>query len=192
MRCMHRHPRAARRRRPDPPPPPPPPPTHTHTHTTHPPTHPPTHRSLRKMVRNEGWVSLYRGVTAPLLGNMVLLVGRGGGGTGSGGEPQGCSACVPGARQCASELAGGAMSARRQCITCVHAQVPSCIADPLCRPPFPLPCAAGHPLPHLLQDPRFPGREGRRKMSSSALLRAGSAERCGQHGGHPSGGLGST
>lgn len=28
---------------------------------------------LRKMVRNEGWVSLYRGVTAPLLGNMVLL-----------------------------------------------------------------------------------------------------------------------
>lgn len=29
--------------------------------------------SLKKMVRNEGWVSLYRGVTAPLLGNMVLL-----------------------------------------------------------------------------------------------------------------------
>ncbi|KAL4431646.1 hypothetical protein ABPG77_001488 [Micractinium sp. CCAP 211/92] len=28
---------------------------------------------LKKMVRNEGWVSLYRGVTAPLLGNMVLL-----------------------------------------------------------------------------------------------------------------------
>ncbi|KAJ9529371.1 hypothetical protein QJQ45_013790 [Haematococcus lacustris] len=28
---------------------------------------------LRKMVKNEGWVSLYRGVTAPLLGNMVLL-----------------------------------------------------------------------------------------------------------------------
>jgi solute carrier family 25 carnitine/acylcarnitine transporter 20/29 len=25
------------------------------------------------MVRNEGWISLYRGVTAPLLGNMVLL-----------------------------------------------------------------------------------------------------------------------
>ena len=29
--------------------------------------------SLKKMVRNEGWISFYRGVTAPLLGNMVLL-----------------------------------------------------------------------------------------------------------------------
>lgn len=28
---------------------------------------------LKKMVKNEGWISLYRGVMAPLLGNMVLL-----------------------------------------------------------------------------------------------------------------------
>uniref|UniRef100_A0A7S0R4T1 Mitochondrial carrier protein n=1 Tax=Chlamydomonas leiostraca TaxID=1034604 RepID=A0A7S0R4T1_9CHLO len=28
---------------------------------------------LRKMVKNEGWISLYRGIAAPLLGNMVLL-----------------------------------------------------------------------------------------------------------------------
>lgn len=28
---------------------------------------------LKKMIKNEGYVSLYRGVMAPLLGNMILL-----------------------------------------------------------------------------------------------------------------------